>query len=79
MWSGSDHKLRMVDVESAKTDIVATGEAGNVSGAQFSPDGKWISFTRQDRQLRPHVWVKELAGGPEHMIGGEARCSTLNI
>jgi tricorn protease len=69
MWSGSDHKLRMVDAESGKTDIAAQGEAGNVNGAQFSPDGKWISYAKQDKQLRSHVWVKELANGQEHMIG----------
>ncbi|HTS64911.1 MAG TPA: S41 family peptidase [Candidatus Acidoferrales bacterium] len=73
MWSGSDHKLRMVDVDSGKTDIVAQGEAGNVNGAQFSPDGKWISYAKQDRQLRSHIWIKELGvpsgSGPEHMIG----------
>ena len=69
LWAGSDHKLRMVDVDSGKTDIVAQGEAGNVNGAQFSPDGKWISYARQDRELRSHVWVRELATGQEHMIG----------
>jgi tricorn protease len=69
MWSGSDHKLRMVEIESGKTDIVAQGEAGNIGGVQFSPDGKWISYSKQDRQLRQHVWVKELASGQEHMIG----------
>jgi tricorn protease len=71
LWSGSDHKLRMVDIESGKTDIVAHGEAGNVSAAQFSPDGKFLSYTRQDKLLRPHVWVKDLATGQEHMIGAE--------
>ena len=71
MWSGSDHKLRMVEVESGKTDIVAQSDAGNVTGAQYSPDGKFISYSRQDKMLRPHVWVKELANGQEHMIGGE--------
>jgi tricorn protease len=69
MWSGSDHKLRMVDVDSGKTDIVVQNAAGNVNGAQFSPDGKWISYGMQDRELRQHVWVKELATGQEHMIG----------
>ena len=69
MWSGSDHKLRMVEVDSGKTDIVAQNKAGNVNGAQFSPDGKWISYSKQDDQLRQHVWVKELAGGQERMIG----------
>jgi tricorn protease len=71
LWSGSDHKLRLADVESGKTDIVAQGEAGNVTGAQFSPDGKYLSYARQDKLLRPHVWVKELATGQERMIGGE--------
>ncbi len=38
---------------------------------QFSPDGKWLSYSKQDKQLRTHVWVKELATGQEHMIGGD--------
>src|SRR5882724_4075531 len=71
LWSGSDHKLRRVDVDSGKTEVAAQGEAGNVNGAQFSPDGKWLSYSKQDKLLRAHVWVKELASGQEHMIGGE--------
>ncbi len=71
LWSGSDHKLRQVDVEGGKTEILAQGEAGNVNGAQYSPDGKWISYAKQDKLLRSHVWVKELASGQEHMIGGD--------
>ncbi len=35
------------------------------------PDGKFISYSRQDKLLRPHVWVKELSSGQEHMIGGD--------
>ena len=38
---------------------------------QFSPDGKWISYSKQDNLLRPHVWVKELATGQEHMIASD--------
>ncbi len=71
LWSGSDHKLRMVDVDSARPMSCVQGEAGNITGAQFSPDGKWIAYARQDKQLRAHVWVRELASGQEHMIGGE--------
>src|SRR6185369_12927101 len=56
LWSGSDHKLRRVDIESGKEDILATSDAGNISDAQFSPDGKWISYTRLDNQSRGHVW-----------------------
>ena len=58
LWCGSDHKLRRVDVDSGKTDVLASSTAGNISGAQFSPDGKWISYAKQDDLLRSHVWIK---------------------
>jgi len=68
LWSGGDHKLRRVDVDSAKEDVLATAETGPVNGAQFSPDGKWISYSKQDNLLRSNVWLKELATGQEHKI-----------
>ncbi len=68
LWSGSDHKLRKVDVESGKTDVEASGDAGNINGPQFSPDGKWISYSKQDHLLRSHVWIKNLDNAAEHMI-----------
>ena len=71
LWSGSDHKLRNVDVESGKTDVAASGEAGNVMGAQYSPDGKWIAYAKQDKLLRSHVWVKNLETGAEKMIASD--------
>ena len=71
LWSGSDHKLRRVDVDSGKEDVLVTDAGGNVQNPQFSPDGKWISYAMPDKLLRSHVWVKELASGQEHMIGGD--------
>jgi len=68
LWSGSDHKLRKVDVDNAKTDILASSDSGNIGGAQFSPDGKWISYSKQDRLLRQQVWIKNLEKGDEHAI-----------
>lgn len=68
LWSGSDHKLRRVDVETGKEEILASSEAGNINGAQLSPDGKWLSYAKQDKLLRPHVWIKEFATGQERMI-----------
>ncbi len=71
LWSGSDHKLRRVEMESGKTDVLASNEAGPINGVQFSPDGKWISYAKQDKLLRSHVWVKNLQSGDEHMLQGE--------
>ena len=71
LWNGSDHKLRRVDVASGKTDVVASSDIGNLNGPQFSPDGKWISYSKPDSLTRPHVYVKQLDTGTERMIGGE--------
>jgi tricorn protease len=69
-YTGSDHKLRRVEVETGRTEEIATSEVANIATPQFSPDGKWMSYTRQDKFLRPHVYVKSLADGTEHLIGG---------
>ncbi len=71
LWSGSDHKLRHVVIDGAKTEVVATGVAGNIAGPQFSPDGKWISYSKQDQLLKSHVYVKPVTGGTEREIGSD--------
>ncbi|HEV3201880.1 MAG TPA: S41 family peptidase [Bryobacteraceae bacterium] len=71
LWAGTDHKLRRVDIDSGKEEVLATSDAGNIGEPQFSPDGKWISYSKPDKQLRVHVWVKELATGQEQMISSD--------
>jgi tricorn protease len=68
LWTGSDHKLRRVDLETSKTEMLASNDAGPIGTAQFSPDGKWISYSKQDNLLRSHVYVKPLDGSAEHVI-----------
>ncbi len=63
LWSGSDHKLRRVEIASGKTDVVATSDVAAVGTPQFSPDGKWISYSKRDPLLRDHVYVKPVDGG----------------
>lgn len=71
MYNGSDHKLRRVDVDSGKTEVLVSSDTGNIGAAQFSPDGAYISYSKPDKLTRQHVWIKELASGQEHQIGGE--------
>jgi tricorn protease len=72
LWSGSDHKLRHVEIASGKTDVVATSDVANVGLPQFSPDGKWISYSKRDTLLRDHVYVRPADGsGAEHVIGAD--------
>ena len=71
LWSGSDHKLRRVNVDTGATEIIASSDVGNIGTPQFSPDGKWVSYSKPDNLARPHVYVKELATGTEKMIGAD--------
>ena len=68
LWTGSDHKLRRADIDSGKEEVLASSPGGNIGDPQFSPDGKWISYSQVDDLLRSHVWLKELATGQEHEI-----------
>ena len=71
LWNGSDHKLRRVEIETGKTDVVASGEYGNVNGPQIAPDGKLLLYSKQDKLLRTHVYIKPLDGGEERAIVSE--------
>jgi tricorn protease len=71
IYSGSDHKLYRYDLDTKKTTVIASGEAGNIQGARFSPDGKWVAFSKLSHDMRPHVYVIPATGGTEHRVGNE--------
>ncbi|HXE53934.1 MAG TPA: S41 family peptidase, partial [Tepidisphaeraceae bacterium] len=71
LWSGSDHKLRKVDLDSGKTEEVVSSDVAPIGSPQFSPDGKWLSYSKEDHILRSRVYVMNLESGEEHMIGSD--------
>lgn len=71
LWAGSDHKLRKVDIGGGKTDVLVSSEVGPIGMPQYSPDGKWISYSKEDSFLRSRVYVMNLQSREEHMIGSE--------
>jgi tricorn protease len=71
LWAGSDHKLRRVEIETNNTEVIVSSEVGPIGTPQFSPDGKWVSYSKQDSILRSHVYVKELETRTERKIEAE--------
>ncbi|MBZ5726208.1 MAG: DPP IV N-terminal domain-containing protein [Acidobacteriia bacterium] len=71
LYAGSDHKLRQVEVDTGTTDVLVSSDVSGIEGPQFSPDGKWISYGKQDKLLRSSVYLMELATRQEHKIGGD--------
>jgi tricorn protease len=68
LYTGSDHKLNMVNVESGQTKMLATNDSSGISGVTVSPDGAWIAYNKADHDLRQHVYFIAAAGGEEHRL-----------
>jgi tricorn protease len=71
LYTSSDRKLYLVETESGKTMTLASSDVGNIQAPDVSPDGKWIAFSKVDRDLRSHVYVVAAAGGAEHKLSDD--------
>ena len=72
LWTGSDHTLRRVKLDGGDTEVLATSNAGPIGSPTFSPDGKWISYSKQDiASCRSRVFLNTLDGGLEHVIDSD--------
>ena len=68
--TASDNKLWQIDVESSAAKQVTASDVSPINSVDVSPDGKWIAYTKVDRDSRPHVYVLPLDGSAsEHRIG----------
>jgi tricorn protease len=71
LWSCSDFTLRRSDIDAGSTEVIASGAVGMPSDHDFSPDGKWVSFTKIDTLGRSHAYVKRLGDATEHALDGD--------
>jgi tricorn protease len=71
LFSASDHKLYRVDMETAKQQVIASNEVSNIQSPQFSPDGRWVAYSKLDPEMRPHVYIAPSSGGKEVHIGND--------
>jgi tricorn protease len=73
LYAASDRALHRCTVADGKDSIVARGEviafgSWAITNPQWSPDGKWISFTKSGGDLLPHVYIVSAAGGDAKRI-----------
>src|SRR6266852_5778347 len=76
-FTSSDHGLYVVDAGGGQTRKIAANDAGNILGAEVSPDGKWFAYAKQDHDLRAHVFIVSAQGGEEHRLNDDLLFSTL--
>src|SRR5262249_4514572 len=80
LYTASDRALHKYSFTNGKDTVLARGEVVGFGGSainspQWSPDGKWVSFTRASRELLPHVYVMPADGGAEKRITNAAAYS----
>ena len=68
LFSAADKKLFNYNVAAGTTAVVTSTAVGRLGSVAVSPDSKWVTFTKQDRTVRSHVYIAPIGGGEEHHI-----------
>ncbi len=73
-YTSSDNTLRTASLDpGAKAGApLATSRYGGIGGPSWSPDGKWIAFSRSDFTRTTDLFIIPAAGGEEHKVTFES-------
>jgi tricorn protease len=72
LYSTPDRKLYAYSVADGKTAVVSSSDVARIGAVAVSPDSKWVSFSKQDKSLRTHIYVAPILGGEERPIADHA-------
>ena len=64
-------RLRVVDVASGEVTTVDRGRFGDIGDHRFSPDGRWLAYTKAGASQLPSVWVHDLEAGESYQLTGD--------
>jgi tricorn protease len=68
VFSTSDAKLLKADAATGRTTELTSSKYGSITGAVWSPDGKWIAYARADQTRNTDIYLVPAAGGQEHRV-----------
>ncbi|MGI8784117.1 MAG: S41 family peptidase [Acidobacteriota bacterium] len=67
-FASSDAKLRKVNVESKQTLDLASSTFGSIGAPVWSPDGKWIAYSKPDHMRTSDIYLIPSTGGQERKV-----------
>jgi tricorn protease len=67
-FTASDSKLRKYSVDSKQTSELSSSKYGNIGAPVWSPDGKWIAFSKPDYIRTSDVYLISSGGGEERKV-----------
>ncbi|MFN2598556.1 MAG: S41 family peptidase, partial [Pyrinomonadaceae bacterium] len=68
----SDDTLRVVTVASKETKQITASRYGNVGTPAWSPDGKWLAYSKPDVTRTSDIYLTPATGGEEHKVTFES-------
>ena len=71
LYTAADKKLYSYSVTDGKTSVVTSSDVARIGSVAVSPDSKWVTFSKQDRTMRSHVYIAPIAGGEERRISDD--------
>jgi len=72
LYTAAGKKLYSYSVADGKTAEVTSTDIGRIGSVAVSPDSKWVSFSKQDRTNRTHIYIAPITGGEERPISEDA-------
>ncbi|HKY03270.1 MAG TPA: biopolymer transporter Tol, partial [Blastocatellia bacterium] len=67
-FTASDNKLRKYNVETKQLVELASSKFGTIGQPAFSPDGKWIAYSKPDYTRNSDIFLLPAAGGEERRV-----------
>ena len=64
----TEDKLYVYDTASKQTRMAASSSKGDISGAVWSPDGKWIAYSKTDASRSSNIYLAPVEGGQERVV-----------
>ncbi len=61
-------QLKLVDVETGKTTVITHANRSEIRAYSFSPDSKWITYTKEGVNGLSAVWVYNLESAQNHQV-----------
>lgn len=67
-FNGSDNRLRKYNLDAKQTVELTSSKYGNISQPVWSPDGKWLAYSKADASRTNDVYLIPAAGGDERKV-----------
>lgn len=68
MFSDREQHMKLIEVSSGKEVVVFKSDQWELNDFDFSPDSKWIAYTRSQIQGNNTVWLYNIANKKHHQV-----------